>query len=168
MAEIKLIVLDVDGCLSDGKIFYSNTQEEIKAFDVKDGLGIASWIRLGKDVAIITGRKSNIVQKRADELGIRFCKQGIKNKKEALEEILKELDISWENVAAIGDDYNDFLMLKSVGISFSPANGVDGIKEIVDFVLSKEGGKGAVREMIDYLIKKDGLFEEFLKLWSAK
>jgi 3-deoxy-D-manno-octulosonate 8-phosphate phosphatase (KDO 8-P phosphatase) len=168
VAKIELIVLDVDGCLTDGKITYSNSGEELKSFDVKDGLGIASWVRMGKKVAIITGRESKIVQKRADELGISYCRQKIKNKKEVLTEIIQELGIGWESVAGIGDDFNDFSMLKSVGVSFTPANGVDEVKNIVDVVLTKQGGEGAVREMIDFIIKRDNLKDEFEKLWLAK
>ena len=168
MAKIELIVLDVDGCLSDGKIFYSENGQELKAFSVKDGLGIASWVRMGKKVAIITGRKSQIVEKRAKELGINYCKQGIKDKKEVLKGIIKELGISWESVAGVGDDYNDLLMLQSVGLSFTPADGVEDVKEIADVVLSRRGGDGAVREMIDLIIERDGLKEEFKRLWLVK
>jgi len=163
---IELIVLDVDGCLSDGKITYLSTTEEIKSFNVKDGLAITSWIKLGKKVAIITGRSSKIVQKRADELGIEYLFQGVKNKLEKLDELLDNLGLTRENVAAIGDDLNDYKMLKSVKNSFTPKDGVDEIKEIVDVVLSKNGGDGAVREMIDILIKEDSkLQKRFKELW---
>ncbi len=163
---IELLVLDVDGCLSDGKITYTNSGDEIKSFNVKDGLAITSWIKLGKKVAIITGRKSKIVKKRADELGIEYYFQGIKNKLEKLDELLDTLGLTRENVAAIGDDLNDYKMLKSVKSSFTPKDGVDEIKEIVDVVLSKNGGDGAVREMIDILIKEDSkLQKRFKELW---
>lgn len=162
---IELLVLDVDGCLSDGKITYTNDGEELKSFNVKDGLGIASWIKLDKKVAIITGRESKIVEKRAKELKISYLYQGIKNKSQILEEILKKEDLSWENVAAIGDDMNDLSMLKRVGRSFTPNNGAEFLRLHVKEILSKNGGDGAVREMIDKIIKDDGLEEEFIKLW---
>lgn len=162
---IELIVLDVDGCLSDGKITYSDSGEEIKSFNVKDGLAIASWIKLGKKVAIITGRKSKIVEKRANELGIEYYFQGIKNKLEKLDELLNSLGLKRENVAAIGDDFNDYKMLKSVGLSFAPLNAANEIKEIVDIVLSKSGGNGAVREMIEFILKRDALEKRFKELW---
>jgi 3-deoxy-D-manno-octulosonate 8-phosphate phosphatase (KDO 8-P phosphatase) len=165
---VELIVLDVDGCLSDGKIFYSESGEELKAFSVKDGLGISSWVKLGKKVAIITGRKSKIVEKRAKELGIEFCRQGIKDKKGELQKIIDELGIGFESVAGVGDDFNDYQMLQSVGLSFTPADGVESIKEIVDITLTKKGGDGAVREMIDIIVKREGLFESFKELWLAK
>ncbi len=163
---IELLVLDVDGCLSDGSITYSNEFQEFKSFNVKDGLGIASWIKLGKKVAIITGRESRIVEKRAKELNINYLFQGIKNKREVLEQILEKENLSWENVAAIGDDLNDLSMLKKVGLSFTPKDGAKVLHPYIKNILSKRGGHGAVREMIDIIVKKDGLEEEFIKLWS--
>jgi len=123
--SIELIVLDVDGTMTDGKITYTSSGEEIKSFCVKDGLAIASWIGLGKRVAIITGRKSKIVEKRAKELNIEYFYQGVSNKFEVLEEILEKEGLSFENVASIGDDLNDYLMLKSSKIAFIPRDASD-------------------------------------------
>ncbi len=162
---IELIVIDVDGCLTDGSIIYTSNGDEIKAFNVKDGLAIASWIRLGKKAAIITGRNSPVVEKRAKELKISHLYQGVKDKKAKLDEIVRQEKLSYENVAVIGDDLNDYGMLKEAGISFTPSDGSTYIKNIVNVVLTKKGGEGAVREMIEYIIKKDNLEEEFLKLW---
>ncbi len=105
--NIELIVLDVDGTMTDGKILYSDSGDELKSFCVKDGLAIASWIGLGKSVAIITGRKSKIVEMRARELNIKHLYQGVHNKLETLNRILREEGLSFENVASIGDDLND-------------------------------------------------------------
>ena len=163
---IKLLVFDVDGCLTDGSIIYGTNKDEYKAFNVKDGLAIASWSRLGLKSAIITGRNSKVVERRAKELNITHLHQGIKDKKALLEEILKEENLSWENVAAIGDDLNDFGMLQKVGWSFTPNDGVSKIKNIVKTILKTDGGKGAIREMIDMIAKEDKLEEEFLKLWQ--
>ncbi len=163
---IKLIVLDVDGTLTDGKIIYTNTGDEIKSFDVADGLAIAAWTKkFGKKAAIITGRKSSLVEKRAKDLNIEHLHQGVHNKDEVLEEILKKENISWSEVAAIGDDLNDYKMLKKAGLSFTPQNGSKYIKEIVNVVCKNRGGEGAVREMMEYIFKEDGLEEEFLNLW---
>jgi 3-deoxy-D-manno-octulosonate 8-phosphate phosphatase (KDO 8-P phosphatase) len=162
---IKLLVFDVDGCLTDGSIFYNNNNEEYKAFNVKDGLAISSWSRLGLKSAIITGRSSKVVQRRARELNITHLHQGIKDKKTLLEEILKEENLTWENVAIIGDDLNDLNMLKSAGWSFTPNDGISYVKQNVTTILCANGGRGAVREMIDMIVKKQGLSEEFLKLW---
>jgi len=162
---IKLLVLDVDGCLTDGKITYDSQGVESKSFSVKDGLAIATWIRMGNYVAIITGRKSSIVQKRADELKIPYLFQGIKDKKTKLDNLLKELDLNYSEVAAIGDDLNDYHMLKSAKLSFTPKDGSNYIKDIVDIVLDTKGGEGAVREMIEFIIKKDKQEKRFLQEW---
>ena len=162
---IKLIVLDVDGCLTDGSIFYSDEWIESKTFNVKDGLGIATWIKMGNHIAIITGRKSKIVQNRAEELGVQHLYQGIKDKHIVLKKIVEKLNINFDEVAVIGDDLNDFNMLRLAGKSFTPNNGVDEIKEMVDTVLKKNGGDGAVREMIDLIVKDNSQRDLFLSFW---
>jgi 3-deoxy-D-manno-octulosonate 8-phosphate phosphatase (KDO 8-P phosphatase) len=162
---IELLVLDVDGCLTDGAITYTQSADELKSFNVKDGLAIASWIKMGKKVAIITGRDSKIVQRRMSELKVTYIYQGIKDKKSKLEEILKKENLTYDMVAGIGDDLNDYHMLKAVGRSFTPADGAEDIKEIVDTVLKTSGGYGAVREMIEILLKENNLKKEFLATW---
>lgn len=162
---IKLIVLDVDGCLTDGKLIYSADAIESKAFNVKDGLGISSWVKMGNSVAIITGRNSSIVEKRAKELGITHLHQGIKDKDRVIKEIVESMGITFEEVAAIGDDLNDYNMLKLVARSFTPNNGVKEIKEIIDVVLTHDGGDGAVREMIDILVDENNQREKFMSVW---
>jgi len=162
---IKLLVLDVDGCLTSGGITYTQDGDEVKTFNVKDGLAIATWIKMGKKVAIITGRNSKIVQRRAEELKISYLYQGIKDKKAQLEVILKEANLSYDNVAAIGDDLNDYHMLQNAHLSFTPNNGAKQIKEIVDVVLDSNGGDAAVREMIEIILEKEGLTQRFLDQW---
>ena len=165
---IKLLILDVDGCLSDGTLIYSADGIESKNFNVKDGLGISTWIKMGNEVAIITGRNSKIVQRRAEELGIKYLYQGIKDKDRVLKELVSSLGLTFSEVGAIGDDLNDFNMLKLVGRSFTPKNGVKEIKNIVDNVLSFNGGDGAVREMIDILVDENNQREDFLAVWNCK
>lgn len=162
---IKLIVLDVDGCLTEGKIIYSSDGSETKNFNVKDGLGISSWIKMGYHAAIITGRDSQIVQRRAKELHIEHLFQGVKDKEKVLENLINLLGLKDYEVAAIGDDLNDLRMLKKAGRSFTPNDGVKEIKDIVDTVLSSRGGDGAVREMIDILVDENDLRDDFLALW---
>lgn len=162
---IKLIVLDVDGCLSDGKLTYTSDGQEMKNFNVKDGLGISTWIKIGNKAAIITGKTSPMVERRARELGITHFYQGIKDKDRVIKEIISELGLKNHEVAAIGDDLNDYNMLNLAGRSFTPNDGMDDIKGIVDNVLSKNGGDGAVREMIDILVKDNNQHEEFLGIW---
>lgn len=164
--SIELIVLDVDGTMTDGCITYSENGDEVKSFNVKDGLAIASWRKLGKQVAIITGRSSKIVAKRAKELHIEHFYQGVENKKEVLENLLEKLDLDMSHVAAIGDDLNDLRMLKSVQISFVPRNASIYVENIANVVLDKKGGDGAVREMIEQLIVKEGLESKYLELWD--
>ena len=164
--SIELIVLDVDGTMTDSRITYSNEGDEIKSFNVKDGLAIVSWRKLGKQVAIITGRKSSIVEKRAKELHIEHFYQGIHNKREVLEKLLLKLNLTMENVAAIGDDLNDLQMLKSAKISFVPRDASVYVDKIATVILSKKGGDGAVREMIEQLIVKEGLEKKYLELWE--
>lgn len=164
--SIELIVLDVDGTMTDSRITYSEKGDEIKSFNVKDGLAIASWRKLGKQVAIITGRSSDIVARRAKELHIEHFYQGIHNKKEVLEELLEKLDLTMENVAAIGDDLNDLQMLKAAKISFVPRDASAYVDKIATVILTKKGGDGAVREMIEYLISDEGLEQKYLELWA--
>lgn len=163
---IKLIILDVDGTLTNGQIIYDSNGVESKAFDVKDGMAIASWTKsLNLNAAIITGRKSSIVEKRANELGITHLYQGVHNKKEKIDNILKELNLKWENVACIGDDLNDYKMLKKASLSFCPNDAVDDIKKVVNVVCTKNGGSGAVREMIEYILKYDNNEGAIKNLW---
>ena len=164
--SIELIVLDVDGTMTDSHITYSEDGDEIKSFNVKDGLAIVSWKKLGKQVAIITGRSSSIVARRAKELHIEHFYQGIHNKKEVLEALLQKLDLTMENVAAIGDDLNDLQMLRSAKISFVPRDASAYVDKIATVILSKKGGDGAVREMIEHLIIKEGLEKKYLELWD--
>ena len=162
---IKLIVLDVDGCLTDGKIIYSSDGIESKNFSVKDGLGISTWIKMGNQVAIITGRNSTIVQKRANELGVQHLFQGIKDKDRVLKELVESLGLKFYEVGAIGDDLNDYNMLNLIGRSFTPNDGNKEIKSIVNTVLSSNGGDGAVREMIDILVDENDQRDKFMSFW---
>ena len=162
---IELLVLDVDGCMTDGSIIYTNSEDELKSFNVKDGFALVQWKRLGKKLAIITGRESKIVAIRALELGVDYLEQNVKKKEERLRAICDEIGIRLDQVAAIGDDLNDYRLLQSVGISFAPADAYEFIKEHVDVVLTRPGGKGAVREMVETLLKREGLFEEYLDFW---
>ena len=164
---IKLIVLDVDGCLSDGKLFYSADGVESKSFNVKDGLGITTWIKTGNKVAIITGRNSTIVEKRAKELGITHLFQGIRDKQTVLKNLVSSMGLTFSEVAAIGDDLNDYNMLQSVGKSFTPFDGVKTIQDMVDITLSCKGGDGAIREMIELLVDENNQRDKFLSVWLS-
>lgn len=163
---IELIVLDVDGTLTNGQISYTNSSDELKSFDVKDGLGIATWTKkMGKKAAIITGRTSLIVEKRAQDLKITHLFQGVDNKDEVLEEILQKEGLKWNQVAVIGDDLNDYKMLKKAGLSFSPQDANHHIKKMVHKVCLSRGGQGAVREMVEYVCQHNNQEEEFVNAW---
>ena len=120
MKDIKILVLDVDGTLTDGKIYVDDKDNSFKAFNVKDGFALVNWIKLGGEVAILTGKKSNIVERRAKELGIKYVIQGSKNKTQDLKKLLDELDITFENTAYMGDDLNDIGVMKKVGLTACP------------------------------------------------
>ncbi len=162
---IKLIVLDVDGCMTNGFITFDENGIESKSFNVKDGLGITTWLKIGGEAAIITGRNSKIVERRAKELGIVHLFQGIKNKKEVLQNLVDMIGISLEEVAVIGDDLNDIGMFRIAGKSFAPANAAAVACEHADIVLQKRGGEGAVREMIDIIVEENGTKRDFQSVW---
>ena len=151
----KYLILDVDGTLTDGKIYMGQNGEVMKAFNIKDGIGIHDiLIPAGIIPVIITGRSSDIVLNRCKELGITEVYQGVKNKIEKLTEITKDL----KSVAYIGDDINDLPCMKSVkeagGIIGCPADAVQKVKEISDYIFKNEGGDGAVIEFIEWIIAR--------------
>lgn len=150
--KIKLILLDCDGVLTDGKLHFGENGEMFKTFNVKDGQGIVSWHKLGFESGIISGRNSKIVERRANELGIKYIHQGSSNKLEDYAEILAESGLSTEETAYIGDDIPDIELLKSVGLSLTVADAATEVLSNVDVILKNRGGNGAVREMIDFLI----------------
>ena len=160
---IKLVLLDVDGTLTDGGIYRGNNGEELKRFNVKDGYAIVNAQKLGIEFGIITGRKSELVEIRAKELKIKYLYQGISEKTVILEEIMKKDGLSKEEIAYMGDDLNDLLIMKQVGLSGTPKDAVDEVIKVADFVSKRNGGSGAVREFIEHILKKDGKWEIFLK-----
>ena len=159
---IKLIVLDVDGTLTDGRLYMDDKDNCLKAFDVKDGFAIAQWIKLGGLVAIITGKSSEIVRRRKEELGIQELAQGVSNKVSELNKLLKKYELTLEEVAYIGDDINDLGVMRKVGFSACPKDAVTEVLERVDCKASKNGGRGAVREIFEKLMKDNGMWDKVL------
>lgn len=156
--KIKYLVMDVDGTLTDGKIYMGTSGEILKAFDIKDGYGIHDMlIPYGITPVIITGRSSKILENRCRELSITDLFQGIKDKVYVLKQYLRSNNSPLQEVAYIGDDLNDLPCMKLVkeagGIIGCPANAVSSVIEISSFVSSKDGGDGAVRDFIEYLIE---------------
>lgn len=154
--RIKMLITDIDGTLTDGRIFISPRGEEFKAFDVKDGYAISHMLAKANIIpVIITGRQSEITQKRAEELHITEIHQGVSNKAEMLKSIIEKYDITLSETAYIGDDINDNEAMSLCGISACPCDAVDEIIENADYICQKRGGRGAVREFIEYLIKQN-------------
>jgi len=159
---IKLILLDVDGTLTDSGIYHGNNGEELKKFNVKDGYAIVNAQELGIEFGIITGKESELVRTRANELNIKYLYQGISEKTLILDEIMQITGLQKEEIAYMGDDLNDIKIMKKVGFSGTPLDGVNEAKIIADFVSTKNGGEGAVREFIETILKRENLFQKFL------
>jgi 3-deoxy-D-manno-octulosonate 8-phosphate phosphatase (KDO 8-P phosphatase) len=150
--KIKLLLMDCDGVLTDGKLYYSSEGEVIKVFDVKDGQGIVNWHKAGFQSGVITGRSSQMLEFRARELGIEFVRQSSNDKVNDLTAIIASANVSWEEVAFIGDDMPDFAVFEHVGFSIAVADAAQELIDTADFVTKLTGGNGAVREAIDLLI----------------
>ena len=151
---IKLLIMDVDGTLTNGQINIGQNGEVFKSFYCRDGLAIIKAAKAGIQPVILTSRISNIVKERAKELGIDIVLQGAQNeKKKILISYLKELEVECKDIAYIGDDINDLECMKICGIVGCPADAVDEVKAISDFISIKNGGYGAVREFIDWIMK---------------
>lgn len=159
LGDIRLLLLDVDGVLTDGRIIYDHHGVETKAFDVKDGHGIKMIQRAGIEVGIITGRTSAVVEVRARELGITIVQQGALDKLIPYQQILAERRLSDAQVAYVGDDVVDLPILRRVGFAATVADAIDEVKPLVDYVARRRGGRGAVREVCDLLLKGTGAWE---------
>ena len=166
-SKIKLIVLDVDGVLSDGRIFMGASGEEIKAFNVKDGSGLKYWQRCGGIIAWITGRESTLVENRSTELGIHVLRQGCKVKLPVYEEVLAELKVSPDETAVIGDDLPDIPMLTRCGFSAAPADAVEEVRTRCDYICTAAGGQGCVREVIELILKKSGNWKKVMERYIS-
>ena len=147
----KLLVMDVDGTLTDGRIYMGPTGEVMKAFDVKDGYGIVHLREYGIEPVIITGRESDIVRRRAEELHITELYQGVTDKLAKLREVAEKFGAAPDEIAYIGDDLNDLPCICFAGIAAAPADAVEQVKKEVDHVCRQNGGHGAVREFLDLI-----------------
>ena len=151
-ADIRLLVMDVDGVMTDGKITYSSDGQELKSFDIKDGLGIKRAQASGIETAIITGRTSPMVERRARELGIAHLVQGREDKLAALSDLVGQLNLSLDQVAYIGDDLPDLTAIESVKLGACPADAATEVKSKANWVSTRSGGDGCVRELCDLLV----------------
>ena len=165
--NIKLLILDVDGVLTDGKVYFGESTEELKAYNIKDGLGMRLLMDNGVDIAIITGRSSKSVENRMTGLGIKHLYQGKLAKRESYEKILTELELSPSEIAYVGDDLIDLPVMTQVGLPISVADAHPKAKEAAKLITSNVGGNGAVREVCDLILeaqgKLEGIYSQFLK-----
>lgn len=161
--NVKMVVLDVDGTLTDGGIYYDSCGNELKRFDVKDGLAIKVGIEAGLIFAVLTGRCSPMVQRRVSELGIQFLEEGIQEKYPALVRFAESNKVLLDEICYIGDDLNDFQAMNSVGLRACPADAAEEIKNICEIVAEHNGGYGAVRECIQILLTKRGEWTECVR-----
>ena len=159
---IRLLCLDVDGVMTDGRILLDDHGVETKQFHVRDGTGLRAWMRAGFDVAIITGRSSMALRHRATELGIQHVIQGSRNKAHDLGWLLNEMEIAASEAAMLGDDLPDLPALRVVGFPMAVADAVHEVREIADYVTTRPGGHGAVREAIEFLLKEKDLWDTAL------
>ncbi len=166
--RIKLLIMDVDGVLTDGRIILDDRGRELKFFDVKDGHGIALAHRAGLPTAIISGRNSKVVNIRARELGIKIVYQNSLDKLKSYESILKKIGLKDEEVAFIGDDLIDIPLLKKVGFSIAVADALPYVKDAADMVTKKRGGRGAVREAIEFILDAKGLWKGIYRKYVGK
>jgi 3-deoxy-D-manno-octulosonate 8-phosphate phosphatase (KDO 8-P phosphatase) len=152
-SKIRYLFTDVDGVLTDGGVYYSSAGEELKKFNLRDGMGAERLRKLTPiQIGIITGENSDIVQRRAEKLKISIVFLGIKDKLKILTEFLEDNKIQWSQIAYIGDDLNDYEVMKRVGVSACPADSAEEILEIATYRCKKNGGEGAFREFCEYLI----------------
>lgn len=159
---IKLVILDVDGVMSDGALYIDENGLQHRRFDIKDGMGTVILPMMGIEVAIITSRKSGAVRFRAKELRIERYYEGIRKKTEAYEEIKADMGIEDHEVCYVGDDLVDISMMRRVGLPVSVADGVAEVKEAAVYITKAKGGHGAVREVAELILKTQGKWEKIL------
>lgn len=156
-AGIRLLALDVDGVLTDGRLYFDQRGNEMKAFSTRDGLGMKALQRFGIRVALITGRESGIVAQRAAQLRIELVFQGREDKLNALRELVSETGVDEQAICYAGDDLLDIPVLERVGLSVAPADAAALVRERVHWVTGEGGGRGAVREICDLILAAQGL-----------
>lgn len=165
--DIKLLVLDVDGVLTDGTLIINPDGRESKTFNVYDGHGIRIWRRAGLKAAFLSGRKSEPTQFRAKQLEVDYCLENCLDKLPALKKLLEELKLEPGQAAFIGDDLPDIPPMRYVGFAAAAANAVGEVKDFADFVTTRSGGNGAVREVIEYILKKTGKWDKLMVRYTA-
>jgi 3-deoxy-D-manno-octulosonate 8-phosphate phosphatase (KDO 8-P phosphatase) len=167
--KIRMIVCDVDGVLTDGKLYLTESGEQVKAFHFRDGMGIIVAKRAGILVAFVSAKSSAILRSRATELGVELVEDGAGDKKEtALQKVVARAGVSLEEVAYVGDDLNDLAPMGLVGLSVAVGDAAQEVKEAADIVTQHPGGAGAVREIIEMLLKEQGSWEKVLASYRGR
>jgi 3-deoxy-D-manno-octulosonate 8-phosphate phosphatase (KDO 8-P phosphatase) len=166
-SSIRLLVLDVDGVLTDGTIFIDDAGRQMRGFHIQDGLGITLWRAVGGQVAILTSKRSEAVMTRARMLGIDLVEQGQEDKVPGFERILATAGVGAPETAYMGDDLLDLAVMRRAGYPIAPANAVDEVKQVARHVTIKAGGQAAVREAIEHLLKSAGLWARALAAIGA-
>jgi len=161
-SRIRVLVLDVDGVLTDGRIVYAEHGDELKFFDVQDGAGLVFWNRVGLRSAIITSRRSRLLKRRAKEMRIDFLAQGALLKLPAYEQMLKRFRVHPEQVCVMADDLMELPILRRSGLAVAVPNAVEEIKRASQYITQRPGGRGAVREVVELILKAKGLWEQVL------
>lgn len=151
--QIQMILSDVDGVLTDSGIYYSNSLEEIKRFDAQDGFGIRLWQMAGYQFGIITGRSSNIVKYRGDELNLSIIRQGVRDKWDCVSKIAETFGLTAEEICFVGDDFPDLPVIKRVGLGATVPGSPKEVAEAAHWISTQKGGFGAVRELIETILK---------------
>ena len=163
LAQVKLLLVDVDGVLTEGGVTWTDDGIEQKTFHIRDGLGIRLWQRAGGRTGIVTGRASRVVQLRAEELGIGIVRQGVEDKLETAAAILAESGVPWEQTAFVGDDLPDLAVMLRCGVGVAVANAAPEVLEAAAVVTRLPGGQGAVREVIEQMLKARGSWEAIVR-----
>ena len=168
LAQVKLLLVDVDGVLTEGGVTWTNEGSEQKTFHIRDGLGIRLWQRAGGRTGIVTGRASRVVQLRAEELGIGIVKQGVEDKLETTAAVLAECGVTWEQTAFIGDDLPDLAVIMRCGVGVAVADACPELIAAATIVTRLPGGRGAVREVIERMLKARGSWDAVVARYAAK
>jgi len=167
LQRVRLVILDVDGVLTDGRIIMDEEGRELRSFDVKDGFGVRALIEMGVLVGAISGRAAPCVEQRLRQLGVKEIFQGIRRKREPFRQLLKKYGLRREETLFVADDVYDMPLLEEVGVKVAVADAVEEVRRMADWVTKANGGRGAVREVAEAVLKAKGLWEKVLaKLYS--
>lgn len=162
---VELLLTDVDGVLTDGGVILNNEGVESKQFHIRDGFGLRLWRQAGFKCGIVTGRNSQVVRLRAQELGIEIVRQGIQDKTTVVEEILKQHNLEPEQLAYVGDDLIDLGTIRLAGLGIAVGDAVEEVKSAADYTTKALGGKGAIREVVELILKAKKVWNDIIQTY---